>query len=177
MNTLLHPTDFSINSEQAFLIACGIARDQNALLIVLHVVSPRECAPQDLCGDSLNPTSDLYHSIWNHFEQLRSLAGNVRVSFDVIVGETIDAIMNVVSQEHCDLIILAGRNHQASFYQLHGCISESLIRRRPCSVLLLRHFQADQCQLTAAVADTSVPDEMRNSSCESRIGAIGARCW
>jgi hypothetical protein len=128
-----------------------------------------------LCGAALNPTSDLYHSIWNRFDQLRSLAGNVRVSFELKIGETLDAILDVVSQEHCDLIILAGRNHDTSFYQLHGCISESLIRRAPCSVLLLRHFHADQCQAPAAETGNCAAAETQTGACDSGCGAIGAR--
>lgn len=175
MRTILHPTNFSVNSEQAFLIACSIARDQNALLIVLNVVSPRECAPQDLCGSALNPTSDLYHSIWNRFDQLRSLAGNVRVLFEVKIGETTDAIIDVVTHEHCDMIVVAGRNHHASFYQIHGCVSESLLRRAPCSVLLLRHFHADQFQKTGDERGDHSHLETDPGNCDADGGVVGAR--
>ncbi len=38
--TILHPTDLSENSRHAFQTACGLARDNNAKLLVLHVMAP-----------------------------------------------------------------------------------------------------------------------------------------
>lgn len=35
---ILHPTDFSANSDAAFPIACALARDYGARLVVLHVL-------------------------------------------------------------------------------------------------------------------------------------------
>src|SRR5436305_10571791 len=39
VNTILHPTDFSERSQYAFWLACSLARDYGAWLIVLHVVA------------------------------------------------------------------------------------------------------------------------------------------
>lgn len=38
--TILHPTDFSEHSEFAFRLACALARDYNARLVLLHVALP-----------------------------------------------------------------------------------------------------------------------------------------
>lgn len=35
---ILHPTDFSENSEFAFRLACALARDYKARLVLLHVL-------------------------------------------------------------------------------------------------------------------------------------------
>ena len=39
VNTILHPTDFSERSQYAFWLACPLARDYGARLIVVHVVA------------------------------------------------------------------------------------------------------------------------------------------
>ena len=39
VNTILHPTDFSERSQYAFWLACSLARDYDARLVVLHVVA------------------------------------------------------------------------------------------------------------------------------------------
>ena len=44
IKTILHPTDFSERSDQAFQLACSLARDHGARLIVLHVVFPPSAA-------------------------------------------------------------------------------------------------------------------------------------
>ena len=38
--TILHPTDFSENSQWAFQTACSLARENDATLILLHVIPP-----------------------------------------------------------------------------------------------------------------------------------------
>jgi len=35
---ILHPTDFSENSRDAFQTACRLAREDHAALVVLHVI-------------------------------------------------------------------------------------------------------------------------------------------
>jgi nucleotide-binding universal stress UspA family protein len=40
IQTILHPTDFSGHSYYAFRLACSLARDYGARLIVLHVAEP-----------------------------------------------------------------------------------------------------------------------------------------
>src|SRR6266508_1867254 len=38
ISAVLHPTDFSPRSEEAFQVACSLARDAGARLVVLHVL-------------------------------------------------------------------------------------------------------------------------------------------
>ncbi len=40
IKTILHPTDFSAPSEYAFRVACALARDYGAKLVVMHVDMP-----------------------------------------------------------------------------------------------------------------------------------------
>lgn len=145
MKVLLHPTDFSTNADNAFMTACSIARDQEALLIVLHVVHPTACDPADVAGDELIPDRELFRQIWAQFNRLKGMAANTCLTFRIKVGETVDAILHVARDEHCDMIVLTGRNDSVQHYQTHGCISEGVIRRAPCSVLTLRHFHAHCC--------------------------------
>jgi nucleotide-binding universal stress UspA family protein len=41
IHTILHGTDFSERSKSAFALACAVARDYEARLVVLHVKPPR----------------------------------------------------------------------------------------------------------------------------------------
>ena len=51
IHTILHPTDFSDRSACAFRVACALARDYNAHLVVLHV----DHLPLELYGDAIAP--------------------------------------------------------------------------------------------------------------------------
>lgn len=150
MNILLHPTDFAPNSDEAFLTACAIARDQKALLFVLHVVNPNAISPDDRLGDELNPARELYHKIWNQFDRMREMAGEACVDFEVRVGDVCGSITDFATAKHCDMIVLAGRNKPDTHYQTYGCISEGLIRRAPCGVFVLRNCHAEKMSLPAS---------------------------
>ena len=48
IRTILHPTDFSERSNDAYRLACALARDYNARLLIVHVVPPVAAAVGDL---------------------------------------------------------------------------------------------------------------------------------
>src|SRR5581483_1978630 len=49
LKTILHPTDFSEQAHYAFRLACSLARDHQARLVVLHVSSP----PTPIVGEMM----------------------------------------------------------------------------------------------------------------------------
>jgi nucleotide-binding universal stress UspA family protein len=53
IRTVLHPTDFSKYSDYAFRLACTLARDYGARLVILHVAAP----PVDGYGEGILPRS------------------------------------------------------------------------------------------------------------------------
>ena len=46
IRTILHPTDFSGPAQAAFRVACSLAREHGARLVVLHVLTPPVAGPQ-----------------------------------------------------------------------------------------------------------------------------------
>jgi len=135
---ILQPTDFTIDAEQGFQIACGIARDQSAEVIVLHVVRPDMVDDGDGDGDELDRDSDLYQSLWSRFERLRVHAGGVATSLRVKVGHIAETIARVADEEECGLIVLAAHNRTFIEFQLQGSVSVNVERRSPVPVLCLR---------------------------------------
>lgn len=138
MNPILHPTDFTPESEQSFLLACSIARDQSAELIVLHVIHPDGVAATDRDGDELHRDSVPYQSCWARFERLHAQARGVSVSLQVKVGLPVETIVQVARNETCGLIILAAHHYSFLHYQFHGSVSESLGHRTPVPILCLQ---------------------------------------
>ena len=160
MHAILHPTDFTDESEQAFLLACGIARDQSAELIVLHVISPDCCREEDRDEDGLAQDSPLFQRCWFRFDHLRSLAPDIRITFQIKVGQVADSIIHVAQREACRLIFLAAHHSSFQHYQLHGCVTKGVIRRTPCPVLCLR--QSPFHQPTPGALD-GLKQPLRNS--------------
>ena len=157
MNTfdvILHPTDFSTDSDQAFQLACGIARDQLAELVVVHVLAPSDCPDCDSDADLLNEDRPAVRDCREQFQRMRSLAGDIPLSFRIALGYAVGTILNVARREQADLIVIASHQHTQFHLQLHGSIAEGVLRQAHCPVLCLR-------QPTLHPAVTSTPATVR----------------
>ena len=53
LHTILHPTDFSPQSEYALHLSCALTRDYGARIVVLHVSAPLRAA---VYAEDLAPT-------------------------------------------------------------------------------------------------------------------------
>jgi len=137
MRAILHPTDFTAESERVFLLACGIARDRSCEVIVLHVICPERCSADDRDGDDLDRDSALFQECWRRFCQFKDLAGRVPVSLQVKIGSPVETIIEVARKECCDLILIAGHNRPFLYRQMCGSISSSVADRSCCPVARL----------------------------------------
>jgi len=141
MNTfdvILHPTDFSTDSDQAFLLACSIARDQFSELVVVHVLAPSNCPDCDADADLLREDRPAVRNCREQFQRMRSLAGDIPLSFRIALGYAVGTILNVARQEQADLIVIASHQHSQFHLQLHGSVAEGVLRQGHCPVLCLR---------------------------------------
>jgi nucleotide-binding universal stress UspA family protein len=156
--TILHPTDFSEHSEFAFLLACALARDYNARLILLHVISPSQAiyggtlVPEAKgSGDkevkeSLRkmeqshwrlpcPTSLLVEEAKKKLRQLEGQAHRVRVEAQVMEGDPAAMILRVAEETNSDAIVMGTHGRTALTRFLLGSVAELVIRKAPCPVL------------------------------------------
>ena len=149
MNTfdvVLHPTDFSTDSDQAYLLACGIARDHFSQLVVVHVLAPSNCPGCDSDADLLKEDRPAIRNCREQFQRLRSLAGDIPLFFRIALGSAVGTILNVAQQEKADLIVIASHQHSQFHLQLHGSIAEGVLRQAHCPVLCLRQPTAQLTQ-------------------------------
>jgi len=136
---ILHPTDFSEDSDLAFQLACSVSRDQFASLVVVHVLPP-EMAPE--ASTELSPSDDespVIRDCYEKFCRLKSLAGEIPVSFRLVYGYAVGAILNVAHEERADLIVVASHQHSHFHLQLHGSVTEGLLRQTHCPIMVFRY--------------------------------------
>lgn len=155
-DVILHPTDFSAESEQAFFLACSIARDQFAELVVVHVLSPSELPPGVPECQLLEEDSAAVRECRKNFHHLRSLAGDIPLSFRISVGYSVGSILNVAREEQADLIVIASHQRSQFLSQLHGSVADGVLRQSHCPVLWLR-----QPGPTAMLASSKARDAMK----------------
>lgn len=140
LRTILHPTDFSENSEFAFRVAAALARDYNARLILLHVLAP----PTVIYGGGPVP-ADTWPTVEEAREKLRELEGrtyHVRVESEVMEGDAVDMILRAAEETNSDVIVMGTHGRSALARLLLGSVAERVLRKSPCPVLTAKPVPA-----------------------------------
>ncbi len=134
--TILHPTDFSENSEFAFRLACALARDYKARLVLLHVLPP----PMVIYAGGPVP-AETWPSVEQAEEKLHQLEGKahrVRVESQVMEGDPVDMILRAAKETNSDVIVMGTHGRTALARLLMGSVAEAVLRKAPCPVLTVK---------------------------------------
>ncbi len=94
IRTILHPTDFSGHAEHAFQLACCLARDQGARVIVLHV------------GEQPPAPPDHRNALEEQLRRVQAPDAKVRVEHRLEQGTPDSEILRVAQEANCDLIVM-----------------------------------------------------------------------
>jgi nucleotide-binding universal stress UspA family protein len=135
LRTILHPTDFSEHSGYAFQLACALAWDHGARLVVLHVQPPVIC-------HALVPISSEPPAVWRALEEqlskLRPPDPDVCVEHHLTEGDPAAEIVHLAQETHCDLIVMGTQGRTGMDRLLMGSVAEAVLRKAPCPVLTVR---------------------------------------
>src|SRR5579859_5110301 len=133
---ILQPNDFSPTSAKAFEVACALARDRSARLLVLHVVP----APLTTLGGTPGlPPSELEYDLEAPRKQLAGLRApkDVPLETRLLIGEAAETILSTARASGCELIVMGTHGRSGIGRLLMGSVAEQVIRRAPCPVLTL----------------------------------------
>lgn len=136
IKTILHATDFSEHSQCAFHLACALARDYGARLVVLHVLAP----PVVVYGEGVLPALPVENQDLCR-DRLQSLAvsiPDVDIEDRLAEGEAAGEILRVAKDVQCDLIVLGTHGRKGLGRLLMGSVAEKVLRRAACPVLTAR---------------------------------------
>jgi nucleotide-binding universal stress UspA family protein/quercetin dioxygenase-like cupin family protein len=125
ISTILHPTDFSDISQYAFQMACSLAKDYEARLIVLHVIFQV-------------PTAATRESMEERLPWPRTPEPKIDVDFQVAEGDAADEILHLAKTVACDLIVMGTHGRTGLERVLTGSVAEQVLRKAPCPVLAVR---------------------------------------
>jgi nucleotide-binding universal stress UspA family protein len=133
---ILHPTDFSPLSENAFHLACSLARDHGARVIVLHVAVPPMIGPG---GGSLTPPPEgdwaaLEKQLW----QTRPPDPTIPVEHRLELGNPAAEILRVAAERDCDLIVIGSHGRSWLAALLMGGVAAQVVRKARCPVLVVK---------------------------------------
>lgn len=134
---ILHPTDYSESSRQAFELACRLALDRGNRLIVMHVAEPVRVSSLGMVP--LPPLPKGYRGAWeSRLRLLRPADPNVRVEHRLEEGDVVAAILRVARETPCDLIVMSGSERTWLGRLLTGSVTREVERKAHCPVLALK---------------------------------------
>src|SRR5262245_40432336 len=137
IRTILHPTDLSPNSEAAFRLACAVARDCSARLILLHVIEPSMVVYGE--GVFAHPPGH-EEKVAAELNRL-SVPEGLAVERKVIEGDPASEIVSLAQENGADLICLGTHGRRGLSRLLMGSIAEQVMRKALCPVMTVKPSQ------------------------------------
>jgi nucleotide-binding universal stress UspA family protein len=144
VKNILHPTDFSEDSQYALEFAGALARDQGARVILLHVV-PR---PVPVGHDSRVPAFKDAHTDEDlqtyqqgataRLQKLCDQAPCAGVQALLREGDAADVIVRTAEETACDLIVMGSHGKSQAYQAMMGSVAAEVTRHAPCPVLTVR---------------------------------------
>lgn len=138
---ILHPTDFSPSSDAAFFLACSLARDYNAHLVLLHVKPLPEAVYGDVGVVPPEPEG-VRDALQAKLEQMRPHDASIEVEYLVKEGDAVAEIVRTASD--CDLIVMGTHGRTGLRRLVMGSVAEWVTRRAPCPVLTVKMPPAEE---------------------------------
>jgi nucleotide-binding universal stress UspA family protein len=142
IKTILHPTDFSQNSGTALELACWLARDRSARLLLLHVVpnAPAVFWGEDLMTPPLG--EHVEEDIQSYLKEMQQRLNELQVPGPGIPvkrylrgGAVPEVIVRIAEEDSCDLIVMGTRGQTGPARHMMGSVAEEVTRKAPCPVL------------------------------------------
>ena len=154
VRTILHPADFSERSQYALWLACALARDYGARLILVHVAA----APTVAYGEGVVPPNpeELRAAAKDQLDRLE--VPHAKVERRLEQGHAPTEILRVAQKANADLIIMGTHGRTGLGRLLMGSVAEQVVRQAPCPVLTVKTPFPDtvsELHLAAAAATSA----------------------
>jgi universal stress protein A len=150
LRTILLASDLSESSKIAFPLACSLARDHGAKLIVLYVVPSGTHQFMMLAqlgqGES---AAQFENSIRRDLQHIHPKQEGIPLEYQFAQGEAATAIVKFASDNDCDLIVMGTHGRTGLKRVLLGSVAEHVMRMAPCPVLVVRQHSAHFESVTA----------------------------
>lgn len=141
---ILAPTDFSEPSLSGLKVAGELARENNAELLLLHVVAPVRSIPST--GPPVHSGFEM-SSVMEELEDgarqsldemvKEKTAEGIRARAEVIQGNPADEIASAADKEGADVIVIATHGWTGWRRFVFGSVAEKVVRLASCPVLTI----------------------------------------
>jgi nucleotide-binding universal stress UspA family protein len=137
IHTVLHPTDFSARSKSAFDLACALARDYHARLVVIHVKPPK------LSGGEVHALittpEEVAQERQAELDHLQPPDPSTHIERLLKDGDAATEILRTSKEISSDLIVMGTHGRTGLSRLLMGSVAEAVSRKAHCPVLTVKH--------------------------------------
>ncbi len=140
---VLFCTDFSENSDYAFEFAFGIAKRDDGLLYILHVIPHipnQEMLRSYVSGDILrNIQKDLVQELDDNYKEHYTKKIEDAVRFEVVTksGREGEEILKFAKDEQVDIIVVGTHGRTGIEHVFFGSVAEKVLRQSPFPVFVI----------------------------------------
>jgi nucleotide-binding universal stress UspA family protein len=135
--TILHPTDFSASSKEAFSLACRLAEANQAKIIVIHAFAPAVMAPTEMQPPP-EIEQEAKEEAMRQLGRVRSKSQTAKVQHLLIAGMAVEVILDAAMNMKADLIVMGTQGRSGLRRLMLGSVAEHVLRKAPCPVLTVR---------------------------------------
>ena len=136
IRVILHPTDFSVDSEAALRVARGLAHAQGARLIVLHV------AALQVLMDGTTAAEVDPRVYTDALDDVRKRVDGPDLKYPVETmlrqGYDAEGITQTAEETGCDLIVMGTHGRTGLSRLLMGSVAENVLPKATCPVLVVK---------------------------------------
>lgn len=133
---ILHPTDYSEASGPAFRVACSLARDFDAQLVICHVSPPPLSAVES--GVLVEIPTGEAEEMRAKLEAVKPDNPRLRVTHKLLRGDPAAEIVRYAGESGADLIVVGTHGRGGVSRLLMGSVAEHVLRKAPCPVVTVR---------------------------------------
>jgi nucleotide-binding universal stress UspA family protein len=140
---VLFCTDFSENSDYAFEFAFGIAKRDEGLLYILHVIphNPnQEMIRSYVSEDTLrNIQKDLEQELDDDYKEryIKKIGGAVRFEAVTKSGREDEEIIEFAKKEKVDIIVVGTHGRTGIEHVFFGSVAEKVLRHSPFPIFVI----------------------------------------
>jgi len=140
---ILFCTDFSENADYAFEFAFGIAKRDEGLLYILHVIpqNPNQAVTEaHITEENLEKIQKaIEENLDNNYKEhyVKKIEDGVRFEIVTKSGREDEEIIKFAKQEKVDLVVMGTHGRTGIEHVFFGSVAEKVLRHSPFPVLII----------------------------------------
>ncbi|HMP77613.1 MAG TPA: universal stress protein [Kiritimatiellia bacterium] len=148
MKRILVPVDFSSTTDAVIGVGAALAKSLGAELFLLHVAQPEpefityEPGPASVRQAVAREISEEHRKL--HALDRALEAQGLTVTSLVIQGYIVEKIIQEIERLQIDLVVMGSHGHGALHHLLLGSVSEGVMRKTTCPVLIVPSIKENQ---------------------------------